>query len=355
MNGITSSQESMLFDEETFSEIQTDLDTAYSNLLMLEDKDLFEMTLKRGISEEKLGEFLNGRKRIKKEETEQMLISSTEITQQCDDTFAGNLNFQYSFADNGTGQDWAYSQILDKLFIKMEKVLPLRFIWEPPMEGLFLRTAIMFKLEQFRNDPVRRCYNHMADSHSFNQNIDDQKKKHVVHCVNHSASIYIEKNEHLSILTPLRTHEPGSSYMPMCYKFLCKNSCPSGMNRRPTELVFTLENDKGVILGRRKLLIRICSCPKRDKQKEETELLSDNLGNNQVTKRKSTKHPLHSGKKMPSLCDQHVYKVQINIVGKENYLAVLKYAYDIMAGQAVKTGQYELFKPYMDDILHNTP
>lgn len=221
------------------------------------------------------------------------------------------------------------------------------------MEGLFLRTAIVFKLEQFRNDPVRRCYNHMADSHSFNQNVDEQKKKHVVHCVNHSSSIYIERNEHLSILTPLRIPESGSSYMPMCYKFLCKNSCPSGMNRRPTELMFTLEDERGSVLGRRKLLIRICSCPKRDKQKEEAELISDSLGNNQVTKRKSTKHPTHSGKKMPS--DQHVYKVQLNIVGKENYLAILKYAYDIMAGQAMKTGQYELFKPYMDDILHNMP
>lgn len=236
----------------------------------------------------------------------------------------------------------------------MEKVLPLRFMWDPPVDGLLLRTAMAFKLEQYRNDPVKRCFNHMAMTNTVNHNMDPQRIKHVVHCINHS-SIYVEKNEHLSIITPLRMPESGSAYMPMCYKFLCKNSCSSGMNRRPTELVFTLENNTGAILGRRKLLIRICSCPKRDMQKEEAELMPDNPGNNHGTKRKSIKHPVHSGKKTPSSCDQHVYKIQLNVVGKENYLAVLKYAYDIMAGQAMKTGQYELFKPYMDDILHNVP
>ncbi|XP_019701223.1 cellular tumor antigen p53 isoform X2 [Harpegnathos saltator] len=292
--------------------------------------------------------FPNEWKRIKKEENEEM-TPLPEIT-QLDDTFGGKLNFQYSFADDGTGQDWVYSQSLDKLFIKMEKVLPLRFMWDPPMEGLYLRTAMMFKLEQYRNDPVRRCYNHAATTYSTNQNMDPTRIKHVVHCVNHSSSIYIEENEHLSVLTPLCTPEAGSSYMPMCYKFFCKNSCPSGMNRRPTELVFTLESSGGKVLGRRKLLIRICSCPKRDKKKEERELVPENPPNNHLTKRNS-KHPMHSGKKMS--CD--IYKIELNIIGKENYLAVLKYAYDIMAGQAMKTGQYELFKPYMDDILHNVP
>lgn len=226
----------------------------------------------------------------------------------------------------------------------------MRFMWDRPLEGLSLRTAMAYKLEQYRNDPVRRCYNHMASTNVVNQNMDPQRIKHVVHC-DHSPSIYVEKDEHLSIVTPL----PRASYMPMCYRFLCKNSCPSGMNRRPTELVFTLEDCLGKVLGRRKLLIRICSCPKRDKQKEE-EGISNNPGNNNFNKRKATKHPVvHSGKKIASSCDQHVYKVELNIVGKENYLAVLKYAYDIMAGQAMKTGQYELFKPYMDDILHSAP
>lgn len=223
----------------------------------------------------------------------------------------------------------------------MEKTLPLRFSWDPSTSGLFLRTELVFVLEQFKSDPVRRCHNHVALTNHVNQNMDPERIKHVVHCVNHASSIYQEENEHLSILTPLCAPEAGSQYVPMCFKFFCKNSCVSGMNRRPTELVFTLENERKQILARRTLLVRICSCPKRDKQKEETE-----VGEPMPTKRKL----LTSGKKMSS-CDTHVYKVELNIVGKENYLSVYKHAYDVMAGQAARTGQHEFFKPHMDDLL----
>lgn len=237
---------------------------------------------------------------------------------------------------------------MDKVFIKMEKVLPMRFTWEPPMSGLYLRTTMVFMLEQYRSDPVRRCHNHMASTNPINLNMDPQRIKHVVHCVNHASSIYQERNEHLSILTPLCTPEAGSQYMPVSFKFLCKNSCPSGLNRRPTELVFTLEDHGGTVLGRRKLLVRVCSCPKRDKAKEE-ELSS------MSSKRKLGNVVLPSSKKMLSSCDTHVYKVDLNIVGKENYLTVLKIAFDIMAGQAARTGQHEFYKPYMDEILRKMP
>ncbi|XP_018311838.1 cellular tumor antigen p53 isoform X2 [Mycetomoellerius zeteki] len=250
------------------------------------------------------------------------------------------LNFQYTLAENG-GQDWSYSQKSKKAFLKMEKTLPLRFTWEPATSGLFLRTKLIFVLEQYKNDPVRRCPNHVASTNYINQSMDPERIKHVVHCVNHAASIYEEENEHLSILTPLCTPEPGSQYFPMCFKFFCKNSCTSGMNRRDTELEFTLEDKRKQVLARQTLGIRICSCPKRDKQKSEADL--------ERTISVKREFALTSGKKLPS-CDTHVYKVELEIVGKENYLSVNKYAYDIMAGQAARTGQHEFFKPYMDEI-----
>lgn len=230
----------------------------------------------------------------------------------------------------------------------MDETLPLRFKWDPPDDGLLLRTAMVFSLDQYASDPVRRCHNHMASNNSNNRDIDPRVIKHVVRCLDHS-SMYEERNEHLSILTPLRTPQTGFQYVLMNFKFLCKNSCPSGMNRRPTELIFTLEDHNRRVLGRRRLLVRICSCPKRDKKKEEAEV-ADTQPN--VKKRKLC---IPVGKKMMPSYDTHVFNVQLNIVGKENYLSVLKYAYDIMAGQATRTGQYEFFKPYMDDILHKTP
>lgn len=226
----------------------------------------------------------------------------------------------------------------------MEKVLPLRLTWEPTTDlyGLFLRTELVFLLDEHKSDPVRRCYNHAAITNPVNQNMEPNKIKHVVHCVNHASSIYEDKNEHLSILTPLCAPEPGSQYVPICFKFFCKNSCPSGMNRRATELIFTLEDENNRVLARQTKAIRICSCPKRDKQKDEAEL-QDSM----AIKRKVV---LTSNKKISS-CDKHVYKVELNVVGKENCLAVYKYAYDVMAGQAARTGQHDVLKSCMDDIL----
>lgn len=229
----------------------------------------------------------------------------------------------------------------------MEKVLPMRFTWEPPVAGLYLRTTMFFMLEQCRSDPVKRCHNHMASTNSINQNMDPQRIKHVVHCVNHASSIYQERNEHLSVLTPLCIPEAGSQYLPVSFKFLCKNSCVSGLNRRPTELVFTLENNIGTVLSSQKLLIRVCSCPKRDKLKEEAELT--------MSKRKLNNVASPANKKMLSSYDKHVYNIDLKVVGKENYLSVLKHAFDTMAGQAVRTGQYDFYKPYMDEILRKMP
>lgn len=78
--------------------------------LLLDDPELFELSvLKRGMSDVEQFALTNEWKRLKKEEAEEMFTPLPEITQQLDDTFAGQLNFQYSFADDGTGQDWAVS------------------------------------------------------------------------------------------------------------------------------------------------------------------------------------------------------------------------------------------------------
>ncbi|XP_067210856.1 cellular tumor antigen p53 [Linepithema humile] len=272
--------------------------------------------------------------------------------------FPQKYDFKYSLGDGGTGQDWMYSAKLHKVFIKMEKTLPVRFMgWNPNTPGLYLRTAMLFKLEEYRSDPVKRCHNHMAPTNLINQSMELCKIKHVVHCVNHPSE-YEEINEHLSVVTPLcgLKFEHGSQHITMVFKFLCKNSCQSGMNRRPTELTFTLENHEGKILGCQKLLIRICSSPKRDKEKEEENLASASpRPSNLSDRRKFPKtRPVALTTKSSSF-DNHVYKVELNMPGKENYLAIYKYAYDLMAGQASRTGRHDFFKPYMEEVSRKTP
>ncbi|XP_076241130.1 p53 isoform X2 [Calliopsis andreniformis] len=284
-----------------------------------------------------------------KQEAQEQYFEEPEISTPIKEEFPGCYNFQFSLCNQDSSKHWVYSQALRKVFINMEETLPLRFKWEPADDGLFVRTAMVFSLDQYASDPVRRCHNHMAMNNINNHDIDPRIIKHVVRCLDHS-SMYEERNEHLSVLTPLRTPQIGSHYVLMNFKFLCKNSCPSGMNRRPTELIFTLEDSKRRVLGRRRLSVRVCSCPKRDKKKEEMELEEES-----PLSAKKRKLCVPVPKKMTPSCDTHVFNVQLSIVGKENYLAVLKYAYDIMAGQAARTGQFEFFKPYMDDILRKTP
>ena len=324
-NGFSDSQESALLGEEEYKELEKELEFIPSFWTVIETK----------VEEDKqMGD------------DEQYFQPETSIPVK--EEFPGRHNFQVSLANQDSSKHWVYSQTLKKVFINMEETLPLRFKWEPPIDGFLLRTAMVFSLDQYASDPVRRCHNHMAPNNSSNRDIDPRVIKHVIRCTDH-MSMYEERNEHLSIVTPLHTPQPGSQYVPVGFKFLCKNSCPSGMNRRPTELIFTLEDRKRKVLGRRRLPVRVCSCPKRDKKKEEAEIVD---AQPDLKKRKLC---MSVGKKMMPSCDTHVFSVQLNIVGKENYLAVLKYAYDIMAGQASRTGQFEFFKPYMDDILRKTP
>lgn len=331
-NGFSDSQESDLLGEEEYKTLVKDIGFVPTTEEMEEKYDLPQQYLEAEIKDE--------------EEQEEEYFQELDPAIPIKEEFPGRYNFQVSLGNLDSSKNWVYSQVLKKVFINMEETLPLRFKWEPPEDGLLLRTAMVFSLDQYASDPVKRCHNHMAPNIPSNRDVLPRVIKHVVRCTHH-LTLYEERNEHLSIVTPLNKPQPGSQYVPVCFKFLCKNSCPSGMNRRPTELIFTLEKNNRRILGRQRLPVRICSCPKRDKKKEEAEVSQPDV--------KKRKICIPAGKKMMPSCDTHIYNAQLNIVGKENYLAVLKYAYDIMAGQAIRTGQLDFFKPYLDSILRKTP
>lgn len=69
---------------------------------------------------------------------------------------------------------------------------------------------------------------------------------HVIRCQNSSAIYEGDKKSgiHLSVLVPLGQPQSGTDTVRQMYQFMCKNSCPSGMNRRPFDVVFTLEDEQ---------------------------------------------------------------------------------------------------------------
>lgn len=53
----------------------------------------------------------------------------------------------------------------------------------------------------------------------------------------------VEKNERLSMVIPLSQPQTGTDRVMEMFQFVCQNSCPApGMNRRPIEVIFTLED-----------------------------------------------------------------------------------------------------------------
>lgn len=101
-------------------------------------------------------------------------------------------------------------------------------------------------------------------------------RHHVIRCQNSKAYYFGDKDKgiRLNVVVQLSKPQPGTDSVREMYQFMCKNSCPSGMNRKPIEVIFTLEDESSAVLGRRVLCVRICSCPKRDKEKEEKEVVN---------------------------------------------------------------------------------
>jgi hypothetical protein len=68
---------------------------------------------------------------------------------------------------------------------------------------------------------------------------------------------------------PLERPQGGTEYSAFSLKFMCLGSDVGGINRKPLKVIFTLEQGPGTVIGRYSVDVRICSCPKRDKQQEE--------------------------------------------------------------------------------------
>ena len=76
-----------------------------------------------------------------------------------------------------------------------------------------------------------------------------------------------------SVVLPHESPQAGSEWVTNLFQFMCLGSCVGGPNRRPLQIVFTLEKD-GQVLGRRAVEVRICACPGRDRKADEKSELS---------------------------------------------------------------------------------
>lgn len=163
-----------------------------------------------------------------------------------------------------------------KLFIKMGSRMTIGLSYRPQVanEELYLRAMILFSKPSEMSLPVKRCANHRTTNISHN---DQDIKAHIIKINDPNARYYGDETkeifaERLSVVVPMASmnyDENGKITRDIALEFHCQNSCSQGINRRPTSIVFTLERQNYELVGKSAIEFKVCSCPKRDAEREK--------------------------------------------------------------------------------------
>ncbi|KAK9512803.1 hypothetical protein O3M35_001137 [Rhynocoris fuscipes] len=206
--------------------------------------------------------------------------------------FPGIYNFSAyvseSSNENGYSRSsYGYSSLLNQVFINTNKNLMVNFNLkniDGYEQGLYIRAMPVYPSTDFIREPVERCDMHFMED-------DPERKAHqgnVCRCPSynnaghvvraHSSGTmysYDPQSRRHSVIVPLSKLPAGARSFSVLYSFSCKTSCPKGMQRRPIKVIFTLETSAGVVMGRCTMSVKICSSPKRDKDRMERDLQKD--------------------------------------------------------------------------------
>lgn len=150
----------------------------------------------------------------------------------------------------------------------MATTCPIRFkTRQLPPQGSIIRAMPIFMKPEHVQEVVKRCPNHSVSKE--NNNETHPAPTHLVRC-EHALAKYMEDNftQRQSVIIPLETPQAGAEWVTNLFQFMCLGSCVGGPNRRPLQIVLTLERDNQV-LGRRAVEVRICACPGRDRKADE--------------------------------------------------------------------------------------
>ncbi|GLV44032.1 Mms19 [Carabus blaptoides fortunei] len=261
--------------------------------------------------------------------------------------YAGDLDFNILISSQTASRNsWIYSDSLQKVYINMHNVLPIDVKRNFTNKPVYLRARMLFSLPQYAQEMVERCSAHIEP-----KNVDPMMLKHVLWCSN-TNSIYqgnTELNEHLSVVTLLGEPQAGMETVRVNYKFMCKNSCPSGMNRRPVDVIFTLEDRLGNVLGRRKLAVRVCSCPKRDKEKEEKEYKDSKTQDSRPASSHTRKRKMVPVPKLDDQEDNMNFSSDDTIIEIPSFPVIGRQTAELILTTARNRMYYEIHATHMDE------
>nr|XP_026488999.1 cellular tumor antigen p53 [Vanessa tameamea]XP_026489000.1 cellular tumor antigen p53 [Vanessa tameamea] len=197
-------------------------------------------------------------------------ISPTPIGPPARTVFNGIHNFVVEIDGSNTQkQKYLYSHRLNRIYVNMECNFSVNFKWDTN-EPMYVRATTVFSEPAQAQKRVERCIQHSHDS--YNQPL--RPEPHVVKNVLRSARAAGGAGVHYCGSAP----RADSWYSVLvafaapaahAFQFVCKNSCSTGINRRPIDVIFTLEDVSGAVLGRHVVGARVCSCPRRDMLADE--------------------------------------------------------------------------------------
>jgi hypothetical protein len=201
----------------------------------------------------------------------------------------------------------------------MASSCPVKFrtAFQPP-EGTKIRATPIYVKPEHVQEVVQRCLNHAAGKEN-NEN-PSTPPAHLVRCEHTSADYCTDAftGRH-SVTVPCEQPQAGAQWVTNIYQFMCFSSCVGGLNRRPIQLIFTLENN-GQILGRQSVEVRICACPGRDRKTEENAMFPAP----KPVKRPHSNHSNLPAAKPVKTNMGNVEEFTLTVCGKENYEILLK-------------------------------
>lgn len=184
----------------------------------------------------------------------------------------GEYQFRLGLPTYTRPRDPQYSNILNKLYICQNSSVTVKLFFSnsAPMSPVFsLKAAMVFTSPDHSNQSVTVCYQHSRTSAG---KLKDPLSPHLMRVSSELVETkylqFKDTGKHLVVLDPLPTTHGSDQLIPITVKFTDLGSCPGGINRRDTAVVFSLEVE-GVSVGRRVLPVRVCTCPKRDREHDE--------------------------------------------------------------------------------------
>lgn len=175
------------------------------------------------------------------------IFPPSEPQELCNTEYPGPFNFEVFVDPNVLRNPWEYSPILNKIYIDMKHKFPINFsVKETDSDQkFFIRVMPMFEEDRYVQELVHRCICHEQLQDPTNQGVTELVAQHIIRCDNKDAQYFGDKNagKRLSIVIPLAAPQAGTDSVKEFFHFVCKNSCVGGMNRRPIQVIFTLENE----------------------------------------------------------------------------------------------------------------